>query len=317
MPLEDCRPVRRIRRIGRAQTPAECVDELARSQTIDAIENPHRLANELMRLDARREQKRYTSYLRCSGLHDVCPREHMLGWYLDRTYSPYVDASMLFTFEIGHAVHERLQNNPQFFGDDLLGFWRCSCGFERFGRRQKQACPSCGGAADMFIYREHFVKTKDPWRLTGHMDGLLQVGPGDVRVADFKTVNGKDFDALTAPLADHKMQVHGYMMSLDHDETLPIRVSRDKALLIYFSKQHKVKCMPVKAFHVSRDGAIEETLVRMLEDHKRTYDFIQAAERDVPISWPTPLPRCVASNFSDYRSKNCSVKTECQAALVA
>lgn len=297
------------RKIRRAVRTEQAASELARTQTIDATVNPHRLADQLMRLDARKEEREYPSYLRCSSLHDVCVREHVLGWRHSLKYAPYIDSSMMFTFEIGHAVHSRLQNNPLFFGDDLLGWWRCPCGVVRFGRRPNKPCPRCYAAAEKFVYEEHAVKTKDPWRLTGHIDALLEVGAGDARIVDFKTINGDAFDKLERPHADHVMQIHGYLMSLDHEKNLPITVNREKALVMYFSKQHKVKCLPVKAFHVTRVAHVEETITNMLQEHKHGIED--------ETHFPAPLPRCVASGFTDYRSKNCPAREFCIAACSA
>ena len=126
MPVTDRRL--RVRAVASATTPS-----LEATQSLDAISNPFRLANELITLNADRDSREYVPYLRCSSLHDVCPREHILGWRNGLSYKRYVNASMLFTFEFGHAWHYHVQNDPAYFADRLIGWWRCrSCGHVEF-----------------------------------------------------------------------------------------------------------------------------------------------------------------------------------------
>ena len=149
---------------------------------------------------------------------------------------------------------------------------------------------------------------KDPFRLTGHLDGLIEVKPGDIRIADYKTINGKEFKELERPHADHVMQVHGYFKGVENTDTLPVKVNADSALLIYFSKQHEAKTMPVKAFHVTRSEMVERTLDRIL------LPFAEAVRDETAL--PAPLQRCVRANFGDCRAKNCPTKELCQRLLV-
>jgi len=284
-------------------------EELLWASSVDSIENPHRLAAALLpNAKPGRETFKtfYRPYLRCSGLHAVCVREQVLGWRLGKEIIRRHGDGLQVTFDIGHATHYFMQNSRRYFRNVAVGWWECAaCGWKRFGRVQAQTCPKCGAHPRAFFYSEHHMLLDNPFRLSGHPDMFLEVASGEYRVTEIKTINGEAFKDLCAPLGDHIVQVTGYMMGLEHDKSLPIRVNTQSALIIYVSKAATKGQSPMKAFHVGRTEAYENMILEEL-------DHLQRAVDD-PGHNPPGDTRCIESNWQVYRAKVCPVRKECRA----
>ncbi len=292
--------MRRLR-VGNTKTDLEL------SQSIDSIENPFRLATALLTYKhlSRTEVRKYPPYLRCSTIHSVCVREQILGWRLDKQVRSHVDSSLQMTFDIGNAVHFYIQNSKQYFGDKQIGYFECmACGHVVFGRKGRlQPCQNCKAHQRAFFYKEHHMSIRKPFRLSGHQDLFLEVSLGDVRIADIKTLKTDLWKKLEEPYADHKIQVHGYMIGAEYDTKFPIKVRSDRALLIYVPKE-MVKGLPFKAFHVRRDDSIVSMIVDELELFRDAYND----ESIIP-----PLHQlCERSEFGNYQSRSCPVLNECR-----
>jgi hypothetical protein len=283
--------------------------DIADTQSIDAIKNPLTLAQAVMYGDGAvsYEEMEYRPYLRCSGLHNVCLREQVLGWRTDKKVKISHRDSMQVTFDIGNAFHEYLQNSPKYLGRKRLGWWQCTaCGWTVFSRKWKQPCKRCGASNRAFRHKEHSMVIRKPFRLTGHPDDFLEVGPGDIRTLELKSIEGEAFKKLRAPLGDHVIQVHGYMVGLKYDATLPIKVNIESALIVYVTKK-MVQGLPFKAFHVRRTPAIEQTVLHLVEK------FTKAIEEKDYL--PGPLPECSRSTFGSGRPRRCPLRKECVDAL--
>jgi hypothetical protein len=271
---------------------------------IDAITDPVELARELLRVTGEVNNEVYSSYCRVSQLATFCPREYVLGFRGQVENRRVVWQNQRFTFDIGNAYHAFIQNTREYFGDRRVGWWEClKCGAKRFGLAVSSC--TCGAKSHQIIYREHSMRLEEPFRITGHPDLFLSFGDGDIRVAELKSISATAFERLTAPLADHVYQLHGYIMLLPLDGSLPIQVNQQQGLLIYVSKQAAGPGgFPVKAFHVSRSPVIVKAITTDLLSHKRGIE-------DAGF-FPPPRPACIQSQYSHALARNCSVSHLCR-----
>lgn len=275
--------------------------------SLDAIDNPNRLAHALLNLDALREEQHFSKRLRMSAIHNICLRQAVLGFRHEILTTRKTDQQFRVTFDIGNSIHEFFQNHPDYFGSRRVGWWKCTaCEGRQFGKFPRQNCQRCGAKSGVFRYDEHYMRLSDPL-VSGHPDMFLEFGPGDIRVAEFKTMNGPEFAELTAPKGDHVIQATGYMTFLQKDTTLPVRVNPRKAVAIYVSKKHEAKTFPLKAFHIERDEAV----VRYLENSADTFT---RGIRD-PEYLPPPLAACVDTQFTKAVARNCPLKDRCMRCL--
>jgi len=271
---------------------------------IDAVTNPALLAHRLMQLDRRIEDKGYSRRLRLSSIADVCVRERLLGLRGNISYRSCVDIGLRVTFDIGNALHEFFQNDSGYFGGNLLGWWRCSaCGQKVFGRRKVDNC-RCGALPGASKYMEHMLRLPEDIPVAGHPDAFLEVAPGDIRIADFKSINGEEFAGLTSATAAHAMQVTGYMEYIAQDRSLPVQVNRDKGFVIYVSKKHMTRELPFKAFHIERNHVFLEHIREKVAMFKRGLDD--------EAFLPGTLPLCSAGEFQRSPARICPVVDLCR-----
>lgn len=290
--------MRRIRTIA----PPELKDS---ENSLESITDPVLLSHALFNLGASRQSTPYPASLRISGLHDVCVRERVLG-YRDKSSTTRFDPlSLCVTFDIGHAIHEFFQNDGKYFRDRRIGWWRClACGNVFFGKFPKTDCRNCGANREAVRYHEHAMALTSPYRVTGHMDNFMELAPGNIVVADFKTISGAGFKALTAPKGDHEIQVTSYFITLPYCQEIPIKVREDKGLLIYIAKEHQAKECPFKTFWVHKTDPIESYVRKTLQT------FTEAIDDGVTV--PDCHPECASSKFSNYRARNCQYVSQCK-----
>ena len=271
---------------------------------IDNVDDPQMLAHRLMNLESTKETKLPDRRLRMSSISKVCVRGHLLAYRNNISSTEHLPVSMRVTFDIGNALHLFFQNSPDYLGYKRLGWWQClACGTQTFGRKPQMKCSACGAAARAIHYREHALKMPDSIPVSGHVDCFLEVASGDIRVLDFKTINGEDFETLKAPKADHVLQVIGYMKYMQYDENFPVKVNPDKGLLLYISKKHTVKSLPFKIFHVNRLKIYEDVIDKKVADVKHGLEDVSYL--------PDPLDECIKSKFVSSTCRNCPVVLLC------
>lgn len=277
----------------------------APKNNIDAVTDPQLLAHAILNLGVERTEVQYPAYLRVSMLHDVCVKERVLGYRSNAMFKKVVNTSLQFTFDLGHAIHDFLQNSDKYFGDTRVGWWKCSaCGHKYFGKFPQMSCQSCSAPKRAIRYSEHSIRMEDPFRTTGHIDSFIEVTPGSFRLCDFKTINGDDFEKLKAPKGDHLIQVSAYQMLMEHDKTLPIKIHPTKGFVIYLSKKHTVKSLPIKVFHTTRNQVTDNYITNILSA------FTEAIND--PSVMPPPHIQCEQTNYTCYRAKNCAMLAECR-----
>jgi hypothetical protein len=271
---------------------------------LDDILNPALLAHQVLNLDSLAEDYEYPRKLRLSSIADVCVREQLLGLRNGIKRKDISTISWRVTYDIGNALHAFLQNGVNYLGSKRLGWWRCSaCGHKFFGKVPAQNCRQCGALSEAIRYMEHTLSLSDDIPVSGHPDMFMEVSPGDIRVVDFKTINGDDFDRLTAPNHDHIMQVNGYMEYLQMDDSIPVSINKDSGFVLYISKKHAAKSLPFKMFHIERTPIFLEAIQEKVENFKHGL----ADDKYLP----PPNSKCSIVNYRSGRGKSCPVSALC------
>ena len=275
---------------------------------IDSVTDPAMLAHRLLNLEGRQERRFFDHRLRMSTMHAVCVRSQLLGLRNNVSSMENLPVSLRVTFDIGNAIHLFLQNGGGYLGKNRLGWWQClACGHKLFGRQPAAKCSRCGALEGAFQYAEHALHMPEGVPVSGHIDGFLEVSPGDIRVIDFKTINGDDFQAMTAPKPEHCLQVNGYMHYVQMDDTLPVRINANRGLLLYISKKHTGRFLPFKMFHVRRERMYLDVIEGKVAEFRHGLDD--------PTYLPQPLQACEASTFKSAACRSCSTYAYCLAAL--
>jgi hypothetical protein len=245
---------------------------------------------------------------RASGLYDACMRKHVLGTKLRSIETRWTGFGSRMTFGIGNAIHDWAQNTPEIFGDKIRGFWECmGCGetdFKAFGTKPKTRC-SCGANVAAYKYREFGAHIKEPIEFTMHADMFIESN-SFYRIVEIKTINGKDFDSLICPLAQHEYQVSTYVLgALMFKKKLFPNFDPKIAYLLYVSKQHKQRELPIKMFPVK---ITTETLDRIVGKLKIYKEGIKKYPKELPAC----DKKCRPPVFDSYIAKSCPLLKVCK-----
>jgi len=245
-------------------------------------------------------------YPRASSLYRECVRMTVLGYMGSKRITNYVTMKQRITFGKGNYYHWWVQNTPDLFGDNRVGWWEClACGHVRhFGHPPTKPCPKCNASVEATVYREHYMKAEWDYLLTGHPDLFLSQN-GKIYVAELKSINYNDFSTLKDPLIEHKWQIMAYMMGLQHDNTLPAKIQADTGFVVYISKAEAKKDFPVKIFEVRPDDYIQG----QIEDRLKL--FVDGVT-DFPNHLPPVSDKCVTARWDSYQARQCPCINECR-----
>jgi len=166
--------------------------------------------------------------LHCSSLWKTCARVPLL----EAKYAAYIriepnSAGQQMTYDVGHALHDLIQNKYVGPFGRLWGEWKClPCREITHKGLMPKACPKCeapwrddADGIQNIVYSEMFVKD-DTLDYCGHCDGILLSRRGKKAVFEFKTISKSQYGGLRAPKPEHVIQVHAYMASLGLDEAV-------------------------------------------------------------------------------------------------
>lgn len=160
------------------------------------------------------------SWLRASGLSEICPREEVLCSLDKVPRQKKISSDLKMIFEHGKALHNQLQNSvlPQI--GVILGSWSCTeCG-QRFGTKTDGPVDSwavkrpdrCSCSSTSFLYHEVFYGNKE-YRIGGHPDGFLSIaGLEGLGILEAKSIspNGA-WEIKNVPKLEHAIQAQIYM----------------------------------------------------------------------------------------------------------
>lgn len=274
----------------------------SKESVLDSISDPTKLPHHLLdNYGGRRSERRYRS-LRLSEIDGACPREWVLGHLLDLSYFQNVPIANLWQMNMGSILHWYIQNDPTFFGDRLVGWWRCmACGYERrFGVRPKEPCEKCHAHPRVTEYMEYMFRLRSPYRVVGKIDLILRIAPRVYRYGEIKTCS-KD---MTNPDGSHVAQTASYNYFSRYDTTLPITIDRSACYIFYFNKKFNFKG-PVKTFTI-------KPTERLINPLKAKAGMITEGINNRTL--PGVLTACVNLNFSDKngRPSQCGIAKECK-----
>jgi len=139
-------------------------------------------------------------YVRASDLFDLCSRERALRRKFNVVTVEQPSPSLRLMFDIGTAMHDLIRDKYLGPMQVLYGEWLClRCGQYQTGTMPKFC--SCSRYAS-FTYHERTVKNPE-WKVKGHLDGVMLNPVRGKGVLEIKSIDGKMFDTLRAPLPEH------------------------------------------------------------------------------------------------------------------
>lgn len=248
------------------------------------------------------EKKRHNEgYLHLSDLlRGVCARA--VRFSDERPDSPIYNAAnggQRLVWKIGRAVEQHIRDSyiKGVKGKGVLGEWSCKCGAVKQTGVFSEKWGNCGRCRTApKNYGEVSVYDHDAG-IVGNPDFPVYVG--DVlHVTEIKSMNKKDFDALTAPVPDHIFQAAGYRRLLKKNGY----VVSDKVIILYATKDYMFGS-PYKEFHVNVN---KPEIDRVLDNAWKAAQKI----REARIKGVIPREK-ICSSTSSPAAKKCAFCTEC------
>ncbi|QSY98691.1 hypothetical protein J2J97_31975 (plasmid) [Rhizobium bangladeshense] len=241
----------------------------------------------------------YGHYTHVSSLIDICARQHALAAQDDRVIQESVTGGHRVMWAMGRYVEKHIRS--QFLkaggGRNAFGRWTCLCGnAEHVGHRPHQRlCLQCQQGLEQ--YNEFTLFDHENW-IKGNPD-LLTVFPGDWFVPiEIKSMNKKDFDALTAAKGDHIFQIGHYRRMLE----LSGFRTHTHGVIIYCTKDFKYGS-PYKEFHVDLTAS---SVINIIDQSVAVARQLRESREN-----DTLPPRTLCSAHSDARAKQCPFLVSC------
>lgn len=290
------------------------------------MENPLVNATKYLKVKTDTLQQVRITYPRASSIMKACLRLHIIAMH-NVLYRQDKNTALpqRMALSLGNALHYWIQNQPDFYGDDRRGWWKClACEkVPYFGKPPGPGyhCPFCGASYHAFEYKEHPMVIKgNPFYGSGHPDLFLaetkKVSDEWVMTNELKSIkNGQndkwDWDNIIEPLAEHKYQVMMYLLGLKHDPILKqrkIKVIPSQANISYIAKGNFGNKLPIKTFTIEakQHKDIAEDILQRLSLFKQGFE-------DYPKSIVPVLSVCKGSEFSHYEARNCPGLDICRA----
>lgn len=271
-------------------------------------DDPSVLSEEILKLKKSIRFKKY-NHIRLSEIDTFCPREYSIGYHLQSTKKYFIDYPMQQQFDLGTAIHWWFQNKSK--AVDVYGFYKClACKNpvmadsqnRFFGFKPKFKCSMCGADSGAFEYDEFYFRIDSPYRVTGKIDGVLNVD-GKYHLVDFKSYweipktgfpEGKDAVQLSA---------YSYFYNFVPESLkFPVEIDNSVSYLIYISKKFSYK-ESLLTFKVPYSDALVKGMV------DRVSSFTKSV---TDRSLPDPFESCIRGKFLEKRSKDCFVSANCK-----
>ena len=232
-----------------------------------------------------------------------CPREVVLMQILNRQRKgSYVSMALQVAFDNGNALHDLVRN--VWLRDEVVGRWHClGCSGEiPFSKRPKGACIRCH--RDLWEYREEEF-TDPATKVVGSIDFFLDLDEGKLVACEAKSIDKDLFNALRAPLAEHRIRTQAYLTLIARSGRPEVgRIELSYGRLLYISKGFGVKneafgkVMPFKEFLVDRN---DPSGLATLAKAGLVESFRQGG----------PIPSGICPTAYAKRAKGCAVAAEC------
>lgn len=260
------------------------------------------------------EKARDPKYVHASDLtkDHFCPRAVALHRIVNKPLkSSYVSAALRATFDVGNATADLVAN--QWLRGKAWGTWVCTrCfhvqGFTKLNPLAPKmgSTTACASLGCSYKYQE--VKFGSlVMKVSGSLDLVLDLGRPKLTIVELKIMNTKDFDALVAPLAEHRLRTNLYMKIVEESgqaEKYGIDVKLAKVLYVSrgFGKKndkHAGEILPFKEFDVHRNDVDLEPYVKKAKQ-------LIAWEENKSV-----LPVKICKHGADGPAKLCGVAGEC------
>lgn len=262
------------------------VDEEAKEESTkkqDSKDPSKDLVEDLIEwLERDKTEKARAPGLHCSSLWKTCARTPLLmAMFGDLIEEEKLKAGSHMTFDMGHALHDMIQNHYLGPFGRLWGNWKClNCQAIVHVGTLPKSCGRCDvpwrnpkdGTINI-VYDESFVKDKE-LDYCGHCDGIILGRDGKKkRVFEFKTKSKSQFGRLRRPEFSHIIQVHAYMNGLGLREAIVLYW--DKGSQCDWSRDGEGNWLAgdvhLKAYHIPFDDELwAEMKTRIMDYHKAT-----------------------------------------------
>ena len=151
-------------------------------------------------LGSQQDVKNEDGFVRASDLFDLCSRQRALQRQYNVVTVEQPSPSLRLIFDIGSAMHDMIRDKYLGPMQILYGDWRCRrCSALVTGLMPKFC--RCGPRA-VFTYDERLIRDPE-WKIKARLDGQIINPMRGKGVLEIKSVDGKMFDALRAPLPEH------------------------------------------------------------------------------------------------------------------
>ncbi len=242
---------------------------------------------------------------------EFCPRE----WALyditgKRPREQSITAATAVTHAVGH-MYQRMVT--EWLEDQVLGTFKCLCGWkEEFSKRWVE-CPECGAVP---IYEEMRFTS----RVSGTSCGVdllweIPVGMGSIEIVEVKSLKQDEFKALVMPHAEHRTRTSLYLRVIEESGDYYKKViNTQRARILYVSKggwgqkntgimkwkiPHDGPWSPFKEFVIERN---DETTEPYHQAAKELHEFRQN---------DGPMPQGICPTQFCRRAKGCPVVGTC------
>jgi hypothetical protein len=235
---------------------------------------------------------------------DFCPRHEAFLDFAgtEKGQGQFIPTALRVTFDMGKALEKVLIEN--WAGDTVVGNWAC-----RRCQAQRSMCTKpkngCGKSDDcIWEYRQTLVESP-VCGVSGSPDVLFDVGVSKLLLTELKTMNATEFDAIVAPLPEHRIRTNLYL-KLVAESNSPYKnlINLHEGRVFYVSRSYGKKhdgyngeILPFKEYTVKRDDdALKPTL-------QRATQFKIFREQGL-------MPSGICATALEKTAKNC---TSCQA----
>jgi len=200
--------------------------------------------NEFLLLEGKKPSGRKTGVFHPSEISGFfCPRQ----WVIQERHREELKKDdtlpgSMRTFEIGHRLHEMMQDFLAQMGL-LYGKYKCVKCEEVYLGFKPENCSKCGKSR--FDYQEVEIEDEE-YHINGHTDGIVVIGNLTLNpkkyIFEFKTINSNGFRLLRAPLEQHKEQACIYMYVLNKTRKKTLRLMEEMGL--QGTDQYKIESLP-------------------------------------------------------------------------
>lgn len=272
-------------------------------------------------IDAWPQQETHTTYLRASGLYDLCPREFVLNYWQPKPNKQF-DWKSQFYMAVGTGVHSYLQNMILGPLGILWGKWRNSSGIEIEGFHPDPDTALLEISKQVPLTWNYIEPEFEDlqYRVLGHGDGVVSLNriswlrdnfklvtsdpvaaakilqgieSTSLALLEIKTTSSRNY-AMISEAKDlppyYQMQAAAYQQMSSFDRTIFWYINRDT--------------MENKVFPYESDG-------RWWKEATRKAKIIWEAIRDE--TFPESMMACVLPK--DKRAKECSHGGPCWASI--